>query len=224
MKRVGIVAAMTEEMRGIFKEMGQSKTETRGNRIVYIYQLNDKTIYIIKSGVGEIAAASAVQFLYDIYEVECILNFGVVGALHSGLKVAEVVVVDKVAHYDFDTSPFDHCIRGRYLNYESVYLPTSKVLSEKIACKCGLKLVTCASGDKFIVNSDIKAQLTKEFNADICEMEAAGIVLTADINNLPVLMIKAISDSEGGAIEFSIMLEKAVEKFSSIIRVTLEAI
>ncbi|MEG2144680.1 MAG: 5'-methylthioadenosine nucleosidase, partial [Oscillospiraceae bacterium] len=42
-----------------------------------------------------------------------------------------------------------------------------------------------------------------KFKADICEMEAAGVVLTCNRNNIPCLLIKTVSDSiTGGAEEF----------------------
>ena len=41
------------------------------------------------------------------------------------------------------------------------------------------------------------------FDADICEMEAAGIVLTCDRNKVPCLMIKMVADGiTGGAEEY----------------------
>jgi len=41
------------------------------------------------------------------------------------------------------------------------------------------------------------------FNADICEMEAAGIVLTCNKNKIPCLLIKTVSDSiTSGVSEF----------------------
>ena len=41
--------------------------------------------------------------------------------------------------------------------------------------------VVCASGDKFIADSEQKIKVHEMFDADICEMEAAGIVLTLSL-------------------------------------------
>ena len=63
--------------------------------------------------------------------------------------------------------------------------------------------VICASGDKFIAKKEKKEELHNIFNADICEIEAAGIVLTCNKNKIPCLLIKTVSDSIiGGTIEF----------------------
>ena len=54
-----------------------------------------------------------------------------------------------------------------------------------------------SSGDKFIGDPIKKAELHKLFNADICEMESAGIALTCNRNRIPFLMIKCVADSCG---------------------------
>ena len=70
--------------------------------------------------------------------------------------------------------------------------------------------VICASADKFIADPQLKANLNKQFGAHICEMEAAGIVLICNRNNVPCLLIKSVSDSiEGGAEEFRNTINEA---------------
>ena len=66
-----------------------------------------------------------------------------------------------------------------------------------------LKPVTCASGDKFVADPKIKAELHEKYGADICEMEAAGIALTCDRNGIQCLLVKIVSDGiVGGAEEY----------------------
>jgi adenosylhomocysteine nucleosidase len=117
---------------------------------------------------------------------------------------ARTCIVERVVHYEFDTSPIDNCEVGRYLNYPDVYLPaTAELVQKAVAIYPDLQVVTCASGDKFIADPEKKAALHTEFGADICEMEAAAIVLTCNRNNIPCLLIKTVSDSlVGGAEEF----------------------
>ena len=63
--------------------------------------------------------------------------------------------------------------------------------------------MTCASGDRFVGKAEDKAALNRDFDAEICEMEAAGIVLTCDRCGVPCLLIKTVSDGiTGGAEEF----------------------
>ena len=70
---------------------------------------DDYTMYILKSGAGEIAAAAGTQFLITKYGAEFIINFGVVGGLTPEMSLAKTCVVESVVHYDFDTSTIDNC-------------------------------------------------------------------------------------------------------------------
>ena len=180
---------------------------------VYSAEFDDEVLYIAHSGAGEIKAAAATQVLIDLYDVELIVNYGVVGALTEEIKVAQTCIVEKVVHYDFDTSAADNCEVGRYFDYDSVYLRTTeKFIKTAIDIDSNIKKVVCASGDKFIADETKKTELSKTFNADICDMESAAIVLVCLENDVPHLLIKTVSDSiKGGATEFRATFEKTAD-------------
>ena len=72
--------------------------------------------------------------------------------------------------------------------------------------------VTCASAANFVDGGDATSQLHEQYDADICEMEAAGILLTCKRCGVPALLLKAVSDGvNGGAEEFSKMIKEAGE-------------
>ena len=103
---------------------------------------------------------------------------------------------------------------GRYLDYPSIYLPATPQLVEMaLEAEPGLRKVTCASADRFVGKAEDKRALHQQFGADICEMEAAAVVLTCNRNKVPCLLLKAVSDSiHGGAEEFS----KAITEASQV--------
>lgn len=203
MKRIGLVIAV--EIQAFNDRYGEP------DEIIWIrkqkvrkYIKDTYELYVMQSGAGEIAAASTTQFLISEFDVEIILNYGVVGGLTEEISKSRICVVKDVVHYDFDTSAADQCEVGRYLNYPSVYLPTTEQLwKEAVLIAPELKPVRCASGDKFIADAKDKKRLAEYFNADICEMEAAGIVLTCNRNDIPCLLIKMVADGiTGGAEEY----------------------
>lgn len=203
MKRIGLVIAV--EIQAFNDRYGEP------DEIIWIrkqevrkYVSDTYELYVMQSGAGEIAAASTTQFLISEFDVEMILNYGVVGGLTEEISKSRICVVKDVVHYDFDTSAADQCEVGRYLNYPSVYLPTAEQLwKEAVQNAPELKPVRCASGDKFIADAQDKKRIAEYFQADICEMEAAGIVLTCDRNNIPCLLIKMVADGiTGGAEEY----------------------
>lgn len=212
MKKIGMLVAV--EIGSVLGKYGQAVEEIdRFGFRVYKYILPGCELYVVHSGAGEIAAAAATQLLIAVYGVEAIVNFGVVGGLTEEMKLARTVVVERVVHYDFDTSPIDHCEVGRYMRYPAVHIPLNARMIE-LACAAAPELVrvTCASGDKFIDGPEKKQQLARDFDADICEMELAAIVLTCDRSGIPCLAIKTVSDAVGGgADEFSRMVDHAAD-------------
>lgn len=204
MKRIGLLVAV--EIDALLNDFGTLlDTSQKSGFTIYHYQMENSDIYVIHSGAGELAAAAATQLLISVYEVEAVFNFGVVGGLTKAMALAKSCVVTKVVHYDYDTSALDHCEVGRYLNYPSIYIPTSPSLVEKaLEIESSLVPVVCASGDKFIDGQKNKEALHQAFQADICEMEAAAIVLTCNRANIPCLLVKTVSDAiSGGAEDFN---------------------
>ena len=126
------------------------------------------------------------------------------GSLVSSLGVMDTVIVSGVVHYDFDLSAIDNLPVGQYpeetspiISAESEYLSVcSKVISN-------VQSVICASADKFVSDSKIKKNLYETYGAKVCDMECAGVLLTAKGAGVPCVIIKAVSDGEGGAEEFN---------------------
>ena len=218
MNRIGIVVAV--EIGSFIKKYSDKLIEENVNRFkVYSFELNNMTIYITQSGAGEIRAAACTQMMISRFNVQLIINYGVAGALRNDLAVSDTCVVEKVVHYDMDTSSADNCEIGRYLEYDDIYLRTTSSYVKMVReLDDDIIPVICASGDKFIADENRKRELSKQFNADICDMESAAIVLVCDQNAIPNLLIKTISDSIlGGVSEFRISIEKASDICLSMI-------
>jgi len=204
MKSVGLIVAM--EIEAVLERFGVPEEEVKyGDFIVQSYRCDGYMLYVIHCVVGEIAAAAETQLLISVYHVDLIVNYGVVGALTEEMGIARNCIVERVVHYDMDTSAVDDVEVGRYMEYPSIYIPVDREIFEK-ARRIAPEIVpvTCCSADKFVGDPEAKRALAKRFHADICEMEAAGILLTANRNHVPALFIKSISDSvNGGAEEFT---------------------
>ena len=151
--------------------------------------------------VGEIAASAACQLLITKYGVDCILNFGVVGALTAKASVQSFVYVGDVVHYDMDTSEADGYPIGGYGCFDDVAVKCDGSLLAKAIKINPLPIVRCASADKFVGKPDAKSDLNRDFGAEICDMESAGILFACKFNNVPCLLIKCISDSLVGGIK-----------------------
>lgn len=228
--RIAIVTAMAEETLPIFEKLGNvvAQTTISGVAISQIdYEGN--TIYLATSGVGEIKAALAVQLLVDLFDVEAVLNFGLVGAISHNLGVGELVIPYRVCHYQFDVTDVDtDRVVGQYGGMkDNFFYLDSKLISNALS-NVGkqMKLVTCASGDVFVARKEVKKQLAKDFGADICEMELAGLAIACERNNIPLFSTKIISDKaeEGAGESFSTIVERGVSGYERILPAIIKAV
>ena len=203
MKKIGMLVAV--EINAVLKKYEGSLTRIPAKGFdIQLYKDKDYEIFILKSGAGQVAAASGTQYLISNFDVEMIINYGVVGGLTEEMGTCKTCIVEKAVHYDFDTSAIDNCEVGRYIDLPSLYLyPSAELINLATSIHPEMKSVICASGDKFVADAKQKEDLHNKFNADICEMEAAAIILTSNRNDVPCILIKTVSDSiTGGADEF----------------------
>ena len=150
MKTIGMIVAV--EIKAVLDRYGSQLEEKNvaGYRILE-YRTDKYNLVIAKCGAGEIAAAGCTQFIISEYKPDMIINFGVVGGLTAEMAKTKTCVVEKVVHYDFDTSAVDNWEVGRYAEYPDPYIPTnSDLLHKAIAITPELMPVISASADKFI--------------------------------------------------------------------------
>ena len=92
MKRAGMIVAV--EMAALQRRYGEPReTIQDGVYTVMVYPVGEYELYVLSSGVGEIAAAAGTQYLITKYNVELILNFGVVGALTEEMSEKKICIV-----------------------------------------------------------------------------------------------------------------------------------
>lgn len=201
--KIGLIVAIeTDSIFAYYKDV--EALPCPGGFKLYKTEKDNCEIFILRTGMGEIAAASGTQYLITACGAEIIVNFGVVGGLTDKMGVQKVCLIDRVVHYKYDCSEFLDTEIGQVDGHDSIYLPTDPVLVRKaLEINGELKTATCCSGDKFVGTALEKTQIHNDFDGDVCDMESAGIVLTCEANSVPCLMFKAVSDGlAGGAKEF----------------------
>lgn len=211
--KIGMLVAIETDAIFDYYEAVETVEERKGFTVYKVKRGNNE-IYIAHMGMGEIASSSGTQHLISKYGVDMIANFGVVGGLTEQIKKNRVCAVERVVHYKYDCSEFMDLKVGQVDGHDSIFIKPDETLVNKACEICPeLKRVTCCSGDKFIATPEEKSYLHETFEGDICEMEAAGIVLTCEANNVPCLLLKAVSDSLfGGAREFYEELSDAAKQ------------
>lgn len=201
--KIGLIVAI--ETDSVFACYGQpERLACPAGFELFLVHRSGHEIYILHAGMGEIAAAAGTQYLITNLGAELIVNFGVVGGLTSDMKKQRLCVVDRVVHYRYDCTEFLDLAVGQVDGHASIFLPTTPELVEKSLTLCPeLLRATCCSGDRFVGQEREKHRLHEQFEGDVCDMESAAVVLTCEINDVPCLLLKAVSDGlSGGAREF----------------------
>lgn len=130
LKKIGMIVAV--EIEAVLNKFGNPIQELQFTGYsVYQYKLGDHSLFVIHSGAGQIAATMATQFLITQFDVDLIVNFGVVGGLTHEMSLTRTCIVESVVHYDFDVSDVDGRGVGKYLEYPSIYIPTTKEIVDK---------------------------------------------------------------------------------------------
>ena len=211
--KIGIFTAMEKEATSFLQ--ADAVKEVVGAFTFYKFALGKHSaVLCCPPTVGEIGASSACQLLITKYNVDCILNFGVVGALTPKTSVQSFVYVKDVVHYDMDVSQADGYPVGKYVCFDNVAVQCDKTLLDKALQFNNLPTVRCASADKFVGTAEGKTALNKKFGAEICDMESAGILFACRFNNVPCLLVKCISDSlTDGFEDYRVNAEKACKGF-----------
>ena len=225
LKKIGMVVAMRKEILPFIENSNvEIKTETVGRYSIMSFEKDEKEIYIIESGVGEIFAAGATQLLISKYNVDAIINFGVCGALNDNLNLLDTVLVEGVVHYDFDLSAIDDVNVGEYPELGQVISCKNSLMDIALKINPNIQKVLCASADKFVADESIKDNLYNTYGTSICEMECAGVILTCINNNIPFLAIKAVSDGKGGVTEYKEMVKRASKSYIDLVYKILEEV
>ncbi|MGN0796249.1 MAG: 5'-methylthioadenosine/S-adenosylhomocysteine nucleosidase [Christensenellales bacterium] len=225
--KIAIITAMEKELASVYNKLGHAiGNESVGGMTVYRFSNGNNDVYLLNCGIGEIYAAAATQLVIDRYEVELIVNVGYVGSLTPSLKAGDVTFVERVVHHQFDLSGIDDVKRGQYGKHSDCYfyLDRQKVLALQHKLPKKLPFVTLASGDAFISDKKEKEKLVKDFAADICDMELAGIAIVAKKNGVPVMSLKLVSDNadENAAQSYNEFIKNGMQNIEGTLGILLE--
>ena len=225
MNTIGIIAAMQEEMNEIKKIMNNVQEKTIYELKFYEGTINNKNIVLVESGVGKVNAARTTQVLIDNYEIDAVINVGSAGSANQELQRGDIVIGKTLVQHDFDITAFGHpkgyiSNVGEKIKSDENLIKSMEQTIENLQNKeFKIKIGTIASGDIFCTEPKMKEKIRDKFNADAIEMEGAAIAQVCKLDNVPVLVIRSISDSPNGNnnITFEQYLETASKRCAEIL-------
>lgn len=195
--KLGIIGAMDVEVATLKEKMSHKMERVIAGATYCEGILENLPVVVVQCGVGKVNAALCVQALCDCFAVTHIVNTGVAGSLDAKLDIGDFVISSDAIYHDFDCGALDYPI-GQVPGLSVKAFPADKLLVDTAftaANKQGSAYVgTVASGDQFVCKKDQKKTIVANTGALCTEMEGAAIAHGAWRNDVPFVIIRAISD------------------------------
>ena len=193
--KIGIITAMPEEFRAVADTLGAAETAHIGAFRGARFCLAGHDFHLVESGMGLDNAARATEALISSGRPDLLISTGFCGGIVPELLTGDVVVAEKIiiaGENGFDEIPVQLCAIGRTFvasqdagggrTIGGVFVTTSSITS-----KTGLAGV-----------------LSGRYPNPVAEMESGAVAIIAAENSIPLLAIRAVSDTAAEELGFSL--------------------
>lgn len=226
MKTIGIIGAMEVEVAILKEKMEDVRIIKKASMDFYEGIIAGKKVVVVRSGIGKVNAGICAQILADVFSVDAIINTGIAGSLNKNINIGDIVLSTDVVQHDMDATGFGYR-KGQIPQMPVFFFNADDNLRRLAAEVCrevnpDIQVFEgrIASGDQFVCDQDVKNQIVSEFSAYATEMEGAAIGQAAYLNEIPFLVVRAISDKADGSAQMDYSeFEKAAVDHS--VRLTL---
>lgn len=219
MKCIGIIGAMEQEVSRIKEMMKEVKITTKASMDFYEGILEGKKVVVVRSGIGKVNAGMCTQILADIYGAEAVINTGIAGSLNNDVNIGDIVLSTDVLHHDMDATGFGYPL-GQIPQMDAFSFQAdeqmrklAKEVCEEVNPEIRVFEGRVVSGDQFISSREVKDKIKENFDGCCTEMEGAAIAQTAYLNQIPFVIIRAISDKadDSATMDYPTFEKQAVE-------------
>lgn len=200
MKTIGIIGAMEIEVERLKQDMVIKREVKKAGMNFCEGVLMGQPAVVVRSGIGKVNAAVCTQILVDEFQAEVIINTGIAGSLNAEINIGDIVISTDVVHHDMDAVNF---------GYEPGQIPQMDVfsfeadqkvadLAEEVCREVNPEIQVfrgrVVSGDQFVAKKDVKERIAEQFHGFCTEMEGAAIAQASYLNEVPFVILRAISD------------------------------
>lgn len=224
MNKIGIIGAMDLEVEELKSKLTDTKITKKAGMEFNEGTLNGANVVIVRSGIGKVNAALCVQILVDLFDITHVINTGVAGSLNAKLDIGDILISKDALHHDIDTTIFGYQLGEvpqmgcREFSADERLMKLAQESCAKVNPDIHAIVGRVVSGDQFISSKEVKEKLIANFQGDCAEMEGASIAHGAYLNQIPFVIIRAISDKADDSAEMDYpTFEKAAAKHSALL-------
>ncbi len=201
MSSIGIICAMSEEVQKIVNAFNLKEIRSTLNYPTY----QNNHIILIESSIGKVASSLAASTLIEKHQVDHLINIGLAGALKS-IPTRSAYFVSSVTQHDAFI-PFENYQQDMYKSIKCVVPDNTD------------NTAVLTTGDQFITDNGSVAN-----NADMVDMEGFAVAYVAERHNIPITMIKGISDDTNDNSEKELFenLNTAMDQTISLLKTVIK--
>ena len=219
MKKIGIIGAMEVEIASLKSAMKVSRMLKKAQMEFLEGELEGCQAVVVRSGIGKVNAAVCTQILVDEFGVDGVINTGIAGSLKAEINIGDIVLSTDVLHHDMDATGFGYPL-GQIPQMDAFSFQAdeqmrklAKEVCEEVNPEIRVFEGRVVSGDQFISSREVKDKIKENFDGCCTEMEGAAIAQTAYLNQIPFVIIRAISDKadDSSTMDYPTFEKQAVE-------------
>ena len=228
---IGIIGAMENELRLLCERMGNFSTIKTGGFEFFTGKIEGKDVTVLRCGIGKVNAAVGCALLINKFNPGCVINTGSAGGINPSLNVGDAIISTGLIYHDVDVTAFNYA-PGQLPGLPQIFTVEERLIKLAEAAVDELKNEALlpgsfnycrgliGSGDVFMHDPGRIENLRSIF-PDIAavEMEGAAIAHCCHLFNIPVLVIRALSDVAGteSPVSFNEFLPVASENSAQIV-------
>ena len=194
MKTIGIIGAMPQEVALLKSRLSNLSEEKVAGLDIFKGDMHGKTVILCQCGMGKVARGAATQLMITKYGIEAIVFSGIAGNMTDKIGVGDVCLSKEVVYHDAEITMIDQ----HYPYHDSYKGDENLIKAAGRACEeTNTKYIVgkIATGDKFVGDTRTKNAIKASCDPDCVEMEGAAIAHIACKNDIPFLIIRAMSDN-----------------------------
>lgn len=231
MKKIGIIGAMEVEVERLKQDMEIQREICKAGMNFCEGILMGQPAVVVRSGIGKVNAAVCTQILADEFGVDAVINTGIAGSLNAKIDIGDIVISTDVLHHDMDAVNFGYA-PGQIPQMDVFSFEADTALAdlaEKVCKEVNPEIQVfrgrVVSGDQFVADKAVKERISGLFQAFCTEMEGAAIAQASYLNNIPFVVIRAISDKadDSATEDYPTFERKAVEHSVKLVEGLLKA-
>lgn len=218
MKTIGIIAAMPSEVKDIRETLGEPEIRKIAGYDFNINKRGDVTVVNVCCGIGKVNSAVCAQVLIDSFKPDYLINCGIAGGMSADVKVCDIVISKDLMHHDLLPR-----FLAEYPPYHNTFEADEYLIktAETVCAELGYKshIGRIVSGEQFISDSAVKAQIVSEFSPLAVDMESSAVAHCAYRNSQPFVTIRCISDNadDEGEMTFDEFEKVAAKRVADVV-------